>query len=121
MVSHVKFVSIPTRDQDRALKFWTQQIGLRLLTDQPFDGTQRWIELRVGSSDTRLVLFNFGPDGPQPGTQFHGALACDNLDSTYQQLTARGVEFVQPPTKQPWGAYAVFKDPDDNQFVLSTR
>jgi predicted enzyme related to lactoylglutathione lyase len=121
MVSHVKFVSIPTRDQDRALKFWTEQIGLRLLTDQPFDGSQRWIELRVGSSDTRLVLFNFGSDGPQPGTQFNGALACDNLDSTYQQLSARGVEFLQPPTKQPWGAFAVFKDPDGNQFVLSTR
>jgi len=34
MISHVKFVSIPTRDQDRALKFWTERLGCRVLTDQ---------------------------------------------------------------------------------------
>ena len=59
MISHVKFVSIPTTDQDRAVAFRTERVGFRLLTDQPFDDTQRWIELRIGSSDTRIVLFRF--------------------------------------------------------------
>ena len=57
MISHVKFISISTRDQDRAVKFWTERAGFRVLTDQPFNDKQRWIELRVGSSDTRIVLF----------------------------------------------------------------
>ena len=121
MISHIKFVSIPTADQDRALKFWTERVGFRVLTDQPFNDTQRWIELRVGSSDTRLVLFMFDDSGLKPGSAFNGAFACDNVDQTYQDLSARGVEFVSAPQKQPWGTFASFKDPDGNQFVLSSR
>jgi predicted enzyme related to lactoylglutathione lyase len=120
MISHVKFVTIPTRDQDRALKFWTERVGFRVLTDQPFDEKQRWIELRIGSSETRFVLFTFGDQGLQPGAPFNGALACSNVEQTYQELTARGVDFISPPQKQPWGTFAMFKDPDGNQFVLSS-
>lgn len=121
MISHVKFVSVPTTDQDRALAFWTERVGLRLLTDQPLDEKQRWIELRIGSSDTRVVLFVFDGDGLKPGGPFNGAFACDSVDETYAQLVARGVEFASPPQRQPWGTFAVFKDPDGNQFVLSSR
>jgi uncharacterized glyoxalase superfamily protein PhnB len=52
---------------------------------------------------------------------FNGAFACDNVEQTYQELMAKGVEFVTPPTKQHWGMFAVFKDLDDNQFLLSTK
>ena len=121
MISHVKFITIPTRDQDRAVKFWTERAGFRVLTDQPFNDKQRWIELRVGSSDTRVVLFVFDEQGLKPGMIFNGAFACDNVEQTHQELTAKGVEFVTPPTKQPWGMFAIFKDPDDNQFLLSTK
>ena len=121
MITHVKFVSIPTNDQDRALKFWTEVVGFKLLTDQPFDDKQRWIELRIGSSDTRFVLFKFDQSGLQPGGAFNGALACDNVERTHEELAAKGVEFVAPPTKQPWGTFAIFKDVDGNQFVLSSR
>lgn len=121
MISHVKFISIPTADQDRALSFWTERLGFRVLTDQPFNDKQRWIELRIGSSETRFVLFVFDEKGPQPGMAFNGALACDNVERTYEELVARGVEFTAKPQKQPWGTYAVFKDPDGNTFVLSSR
>jgi catechol 2,3-dioxygenase-like lactoylglutathione lyase family enzyme len=57
MIRGVKFVSIPTRDQDRALDFWTQKVGFQVATDQPFGGGQRWIELRIPGADTRFVLF----------------------------------------------------------------
>ncbi len=121
MISHVKFVSIPTRDQDRALKFWTDRVGFRVLTDQPFNEKQRWIELRIGSSETRFVLFVFDEQGLKPGSSFNGALACDNVEQTYQELIAKGVEFTAPPQKQPWGTFAIFKDLDGNSFVLSSR
>ena len=120
MISHVKFVSIPTADQERALAFWTELVGFRVLTDQPFDDRQRWIELRIGKSETRFVLFTM-PGGPKPGGQFNGALSCDDVEQTYAELDAKGVEFVSKPEKQPWGTFAVFKDPDGNQFVLSSR
>ena len=121
MISHVKFVSIPTTDQDRAVKFWTERVGCKVLTDQPFNDKQRWIELRVGSSDTRLVLFVFDEQGLKAGMPFNGALACDNVEQTHQELSAKGVEFTKPPQKAPWGTFAIFKDPDGNTFVLSSK
>jgi len=57
---------------------------------------------------------------PRIGTFFNGSFACDDVTATYRQLNARGVEFVSGPEKQPWGECAVFKDPDGNQFVLSS-
>jgi len=121
MITNVKFVSVPTSDQDRALKFWTERVGFQVATDQPFNDKQRWIELRIGSSETRVVLFVFDEQGLKPGMLFNGALACDNVERTYDELAARGVEFLSPPQKQPWGTFAMFKDLDGNQFVLSSR
>ena len=45
MIRGIKFACVPTRDQDRALKFYTEKLGFRVMTDQPF-GAQRWIEAR---------------------------------------------------------------------------
>ncbi len=45
--------------------------------------------------------------------------ACDDIDATYNELSARGVEFEGKPEKQPWGTYAMFKDSEGNRFVLS--
>jgi catechol 2,3-dioxygenase-like lactoylglutathione lyase family enzyme len=120
MIVHVKFVSIPTTDQDRSLAFYTEKLGFKLVTDQPFDDKQRWIELRIGNAETRFVLFGMD-DGASPGSSFNGALACDNVQKTYEELKARGVEFASPPQEEPWGTFAVMRDPDGNQFVLSSR
>ena len=120
MITQLKFVGIPTRDQARALEFYTQKLGLEVSTDQPFNDRQRWIELRIANSQTRVVLFT--PEGHEDriGTFFNGAFACDDVQATYRQLCARGVEFVKAPQKQPWGEFAIFKDPDGNQFVMSS-
>jgi len=121
MITHLKFASIPTRDQDRALAFYTDKLGFVVVTDQPMGPGQRWIELRVGHSESRIVLFT--PDGHESriGTPFNGAFACDNVERTYEELKARGVEFTGPPKKEPWGTFAAFTDPDGNQFVMSSR
>jgi len=120
MITQVKFVGIPTRDQAKALKFYTTQLGFEVATDQPFNEKQRWIELRIGNSPTRVVLFTPPGHEDRIGTQFNGSLACDDVEATYRQLKQRGVEFVAEPTKQPWGTFAIFKDPDGNSFVLSS-
>jgi len=120
MITHVKFIGIPTRDQQRALKFYTEALGFEIATDQPFDGKQRWIELRIGNSPTRVVLFTPPGHEDRIGTFFNGSIACDDVEATYRQLRQRGVEFVQEPQRQPWGTFAKFQDPDGNQFVLSS-
>ncbi len=120
MITHLKFAGIPCKDQDRAVKFWTEQVGFEIHTDQPM-GDQRWIELKIRGSATGIVLFT--PEGHQDriGTFFNGSFACDDVQTTYRQLKDRGVEFVQEPQKQPWGEYAIFKDPEGNQFVMGSK
>ena len=120
MITQLKFAGIPVADADRALAFWTTQMGFDVATDQPMGPGRRWIELRIAHSPTRVVLFT--PDGHEDriGTFFNGAFACDDVEATHRQLSARGVEFVEPPTKQPWGTFAKFRDPDGNTFVLSS-
>jgi predicted enzyme related to lactoylglutathione lyase len=118
MITHVKFISIATRNQDLALAFYTEKLGFKLVTDQPHDEKQRWIELRIGGADTKVVLFTM--DDSRIGS-FAATFACDNVAKTYQELRDRGVSFKTPPTEQPWGSFAVFEDVDGNQLMLSSK
>ena len=54
MIKAIKFVSVPVSDQQRALDFYTQTLGFRVITDQPFDDNQRWIELGIGRSSSGI-------------------------------------------------------------------
>jgi catechol 2,3-dioxygenase-like lactoylglutathione lyase family enzyme len=62
MIRGVKIVSIPVRNQDVALKFYTEKVGFKVATDQPFGPGQRWIELLIPGADTVLALFTPDPD-----------------------------------------------------------
>ncbi|HEY3639178.1 MAG TPA: VOC family protein [Rhizomicrobium sp.] len=121
MIRSVKLVTIPTRDQDRALAFYTEKLGFRLITDQPFGPGQRWIELGIGHSETGFVLFTPPGEEDKVPIRFNGSLDCDDVEATYRQLSERGVEFESPPTKQPWGRFAIMIDSEGNRFVLSSR
>ena len=119
MIRQVKFVSVPTRDQDAALAFWTEKVGFRVTTDQPMGPGKRWIELSIPGAQTGIALFT--PEGHEDriGTFFNGSFACDNVEHTYRQMVERGVAFLAEPKKEPWGSSAKFTDPDGNVFLLS--
>lgn len=120
MITEVKFVSVPTRDQDAALEFWTEKVGLAVATDQPFDEHQRWIELRLPGGSTCLVLFTAPGQEDRVGSMMNLAFSVSDIETTHRQMSARGVEFVQEPKKESWGTSALFRDPDGNVFCLSS-
>jgi predicted enzyme related to lactoylglutathione lyase len=120
MIKQIKFVSIPVADQNRALDFYTEKLGFTIITGQPFDEKQRWIELRVPKAETRVVLFTAEGEEKRIGTMMNLSYACEDIDTTYEELKGRGVEFEGPPEKQPWGTYAMFRDSEGNRFVLSS-
>ena len=91
-------------DQNRALDFYTDKLGFTIITDQPFDEKQRWIELRVPKAETRLVLFTAEGEEKRIGTTMNMSFACEDIGQTYEQMKARGVEFEGPPEKQRWAA-----------------
>jgi predicted enzyme related to lactoylglutathione lyase len=119
MITQVKFVSITVADQDRALEFYTKKLGFRVATDQPFGGGMRWIELKIGGAETKVVLFS--PTGQQPGGFSNIVWQTDNVQKTYDELKARGVEFTQEPKSESWGTSATFQDSEGNVFVLSSK
>jgi catechol 2,3-dioxygenase-like lactoylglutathione lyase family enzyme len=120
MIKGVKFASIPVSNQDRALAFYTEKLGFRLLTDQPFSEEQRWIELGIPSADTRVVLFKFG-ESLQPGSQMNITFWADDVEATARELKNKGVQFIMEPKREEWGTAAAFKDVDGNTFVLSSK
>jgi catechol 2,3-dioxygenase-like lactoylglutathione lyase family enzyme len=120
MIRGIKFVSVPVRDQDASLKFFTEKVGFKVSTDQPFDGTQRWIELMIPGAETRLVLFTPPGQEAQIGGFKPISFWCDDVFATAKALESRGVTFSKKPKTEAWGTAAVFKDPDGNEFVLST-
>jgi len=120
MIRGIKFASVPVSDQNKALAFYTEKLGFKLLTDQPFNDEQRWIELGIPGADTRVVLFKFD-NGLRPGMQMNFTYWTDDVEATVRELKSRGVKLLKEPQKAEWGTFAIFNDLDGNSFVLGTK
>jgi catechol 2,3-dioxygenase-like lactoylglutathione lyase family enzyme len=121
MIRGIKIASIPVRNQDASLKFYTEKLGFKVATDQPFNGNQRWIELKIPGADTLVALFTPPGHENRIGAFQPMTFWCDDVMAAFQALKSKGVAFEQEPRTESWGTMAIFKDPDGNQFVLSSR
>ena len=121
MIRGIKFVNVPVKNQSEAVKFYTQKLGFRVLTDQPFDEKQRWIEVGIPGSDTNLVLFTVNGDEKRIGSHQPIAFWSDDVYATSNVLKSKGVTFVKEPKTEAWGTGAVFQDQDGNRFALSSK
>ena len=120
MIRKIKFTSVPVQDQDRALQFYVNKLGFTVLTDQPMGPGQRWIEVRLPKGDTGFALFTSPGLENRIGTFTGVSLECDDVQKTYEELTAKGVVFTRPPKTESWGVSAIMQDSEGNQFVLSS-
>ena len=111
MIRGIKFISIPVSNQDVSLKFFTEALGFKVVTDQPYTEKQRWIELSIPGSPTGLALFT--PEGHEDRIgQFQSiAFWCDDLFATAKILKSKGVQFTKEPKKEEWGSSSVFRRP----------
>jgi catechol 2,3-dioxygenase-like lactoylglutathione lyase family enzyme len=121
MIRGIKFAGIPVKDQDTALKFYTEKLGFRVITDQPMGPGQRWLEIGIPGADSGLALFT--PPGHEDRIGKFQSISfwCDDLEATCKTLKQKGVEFAQELKKESWGSMAIIKDADGNQFVLSEK
>jgi predicted enzyme related to lactoylglutathione lyase len=124
MVGGVSKVTLEVDDQDRAKRFWTEQLGFELVQDTPYR-QERWLEVRTPDKAVVLVLgVRQGPrpTAPDPSLPTSNVFFyADDLQQTYKELTARGVEFPQPPVEQPFGWWSLFQDAEGNRFALVPR
>src|SRR5271154_7442341 len=103
MIRGIKFVSIPVRNQDVSLKFFTEALGFKVITDQPFTDTQRWIELMIPGAETGLALFT--PEGHEKRIGDFQSISfwCDDVFATAKVLKSKGVQFDKEPKAETWG------------------
>lgn len=123
MITKLSIVTILVRDQDEALKFYTEQLGLIKKDDMAWGGADRWLTVHA-KDQPELEIFlakadSFGMDlMEQVGKGPSWAFGTDNCQQTYEELSARGVEFSGPPTKQPYGIEVKFEDLYGNKFAI---
>jgi predicted enzyme related to lactoylglutathione lyase len=123
MISGVSKVVIEVEDQDGAKMLWTETMGFGLAQDAPYE-EERWLEVRSPERATNLVLkLRTGEPAERRVTPDHLPTSnvmfrCDDLTATYEELSARGVGFPQPPVRQPFGSWSMFDDAEGNRFAL---
>jgi len=122
-------------DQDEALAFYTQRVGMEVRSDVtlPEMGDFRWLAVGpAGQEDVSIVLMAI-PGAPvmDDATQqqvrdlmakgFAGTvfLTTDDCRAAYEDLKARDVEFSQDPEERPYGVDAAFRDPSGNHLRLT--
>lgn len=122
-------------DQEEALAFYTEKVGMELRTDitLPEMGNFRWLTVGpVGQPDVDIVLMAIpGPpvmddesaaqlrDVVTKGHAGSVFLTTDDCVATYEQLRARGVTFLEEPTQRPYGIDCGFRDPSGNHLRLT--
>jgi catechol 2,3-dioxygenase-like lactoylglutathione lyase family enzyme len=106
MIGGVSKVVIQVEDQERAKAFWTQTLGFELVQDAPY-GQERWLEMRTPDKATVVVpdrRRGQRPTAPDPSLPTSNvSFDAADLQQTYQERRARGVEFPLAPVEQPFG------------------
>jgi predicted enzyme related to lactoylglutathione lyase len=121
-------------DQDEALAFYTGKLGWDVQVDvtMPEMGNFRWLTVGPAGQDVSIVLMAIpGPPVMEAqtaeqvrdlmGKGFAGTvfLTTDDVHASYEELTARGVEFTEQPEERPYGIDSAFRDPSGNHFRLT--
>jgi predicted enzyme related to lactoylglutathione lyase len=122
-------------DQDEALAFYTEKVGMEVRADVtvPELGNFRWLTVGLpGQDDPSIVLMAIpGPPVMDSATAdqvktlmakgFAGTifLTTDDCQASYEELTGRGVDFVEQPEERPYGIDSAFRDPSGNHIRLT--
>jgi predicted enzyme related to lactoylglutathione lyase len=133
MLNKLTTTQVWVHDQDEALAFYTDKLGMELRDDVtvPELGNFRWLTVGVPGQDVSITLMAIpGPPvfDEETSDQITSLMAkgasgglffsTDDCRATYEELKKRGVEFAQEPTEQPYGIDAGFRDPSGNHFRM---
>jgi len=125
----VTIISIPVRDQEKALKFYTEKLGFIKKLDMPLEGGNRWLTLvSKEAQEGPEILLEPAPLHFEPSKVFQDALMkagipytqfdVDNVQYEYDRLTELGVEFSMKPTQMGTVKVVVLNDTCGNNIQL---
>jgi len=118
-------VSMVVREYDEAIDFFVGTLDFELIEDVPVpEQNKRWVVVAPAGSDARLLLARAVNQqqrrriGNQTGGRVFLFLYTDDLRRDFERYRQRGVEFVRPPKREPYGQVAVFRDLYGNLWDL---
>lgn len=123
MINKLKLISVFVTDVHKAYEFYKNALGFEIRADREW-GQGRWVEVSPAGEETTIRLFPAKDGGFQDFSDRVGVwtgfvFESDDIENTYNEMNSRGVNFIEPPTIQPWGMkQAQFTDQDGNIFVL---
>jgi catechol 2,3-dioxygenase-like lactoylglutathione lyase family enzyme len=130
MIKNISLVTVYVTDQDAAKAFYIDQLGFEEHTDVRMGDGFRWVTVAHPSQpELEVTLMVPGPPldpdlaeavrrALANGTMGGFGLSTDDCRNAYEELSAKGVEFVQPPSDRPYGVEAVMRDNSGNWLVL---
>jgi predicted enzyme related to lactoylglutathione lyase len=121
MLEKVFYTSVLVSDQDRALEFYTNVLGLEQRVENPTPDGPRFLTVGVEGDDFQLVLWPGTPGQAQPVQgRIPASITIETEDcrKAFEDLKSRGVEFETDVLEYPWGYVALFQDPDGNRLQI---
>lgn len=125
MFKKISTVSLFVADQQRAKKFYTETLGFVLKADaELYPGADsRWIAVVPPDAGTELILYEIDRNWKHYqqviGKPQNITLQVTDVQMAYDKLKDRGVEFVNEPTREPWGTYVTMVDSEGNKILLT--
>jgi catechol 2,3-dioxygenase-like lactoylglutathione lyase family enzyme len=119
-ISQIGTVIIPVADQERALEFYCDTLGMEKRTDVPFGGDYRWIEVAPADATTTIALAPPPPGASAGGAQTGIALNTADIDGLHDELAAAGVDVDDEVSRMgdPVPPMFWFRDPEANVLLV---
>ncbi len=121
MLDRILYTHMLVSDQDKALDFYVNVLGLEQRVDNPTPDGPRFLTVALKGEDFQLVLWPGTPGQAQPvwgRVPAAYTIATRNIEKAVETLKARGVTFETGVDEYPWGYTALFQDPDGNRLQL---
>ena len=119
MISFVSTVTVNVSDQEKALDFFVNKLDFKVKTDVLMPNGFRWLEIATPQGETTVNLNKVEATETKENKYSGFLFQTPDIQATYQELTAKGVEFTAVPEQQGWGMWAEFKDSDGNLYGMS--
>jgi predicted enzyme related to lactoylglutathione lyase len=118
MIQKIATAAVYVEDQQKALTFWTTQVGFEVHLEKPMGRDARWIEIGPAGASSCLVLYPKSMMADWQERKPSIVFECENVQQTFDEMRHRGVRFTQEPHEMPWGPFAIFEDTEGNWYGL---
>lgn len=121
MIVKIATAAVYVENQEDALKFWLDQVGFVVHRRESMGPAGEWVEVGPRGAESCLVIYPKALIQDWAERKPSIVFECGDIQATYQEMSARGVTFTQPPKDMPWGPFAIFIDREGNWFGLRER